>query len=234
MKNIVIIGSSSGIGQALTHQLVENNRVFGSYNQHQPSLENINYFPFNFNALDENFSFDFLPESIDGIVYCPGSILLKNFARYTDEDFLNDYRLQVLGAVRTIRTLLPRLKKSEHGSVVLFSSVAVTSGFPFHTLVSSSKGAIEGFTRALAAELAPKIRVNAVAPGWIETPFTVAGLELSEDPVQYRKSVEQMHALNRVGTPQEIAKVIYWLSSPDSSFMTGSVVISDGGYMVKN
>lgn len=225
MKNIVIIGSSSGIGQALTHQLVENNRVFGSYNQHQPSLENINYFPFNFNALDENFSFDFLPESIDGIVYCPGSILLKNFARYTDEDFLNDYRLQVLGAVRTIRTLLPRLKKSEHGSVVLFSSVAVTSGFPFHTLVSSSKGAIEGFTRALAAELAPKIRVNCIAPSLTDTPLA-SSLLSNEDK---RKVQAERNPMKRIGTSNDIASMAKFLLSNESSWISGQVLAVDGG-----
>jgi NAD(P)-dependent dehydrogenase (short-subunit alcohol dehydrogenase family) len=225
LKNIVIIGSSSGIGQALTHQLVENNRVFGSYNQHQPSLENINYFPFNFNALDENFSFDFLPESIDGIVYCPGSILLKNFARYTDEDFLNDYRLQVLGAVRTIRTLLPRLKKSEQGSVVLFSSVAVTSGFPFHTLVSSSKGAIEGFTRALAAELAPKIRVNCIAPSLTDTPL--ASSLLSND--DKRKIQAERNPMKRIGTSNDIASMAKFLLSDESSWISGQVLAVDGG-----
>ena len=98
----------------------------------------------------------------------------------------------------------------------------------------STKGAVDSMTKSLALELAPKIRVNAIAPGWIETPFTVEGLEKSEDPVAYRRDVEAMHALHRVGAPEEIAKSIYWMCSPESSFMTGSVVIVDGGYMIKN
>ena len=89
-------------------------------------------------------------------------------------------------------------------------------------------------TKALALELAPEIRVNAVAPGWIETPFTVAGLNLSEDPAAFRKQAEQMHALNRIGLPEEIAKVIFFLATPESSFVTGTTLVADGGYLIKN
>jgi NAD(P)-dependent dehydrogenase (short-subunit alcohol dehydrogenase family) len=98
----------------------------------------------------------------------------------------------------------------------------------------ATKGAVDSLTKALALELAPQIRVNAVAPGWIETPFTVAGLNLSADPIAYRKEAEGMHALNRVGLPDEIAKVIYFLATEESSFMTGSIVVADGGYLIKN
>jgi NAD(P)-dependent dehydrogenase (short-subunit alcohol dehydrogenase family) len=76
--------------------------------------------------------------------------------------------------------------------------------------------------------------VNAVCPGWIETPFTTDGLRLAADPVMYRREVEAMHALGRVGTPSEVAETIYWLASPAASFVTGSIVVVDGGYLIKN
>ena len=109
------------------------------------------------------------PEIIDGLVYCPGSISLKPFNRFNEDDFINDYKLNVIGAAKIIQHLLPNLKKSASPSIVLFSSVAVQTGMPFHSLVASSKGAIEGLTKSFAAEFAPSIRVNCIAPSLTET-----------------------------------------------------------------
>jgi 3-oxoacyl-[acyl-carrier protein] reductase len=136
--------------------------------------------------------------------------------------------------VLAIKNLVPLLKVSNDPAIINMSSISGYIGSVGYAAYCTSKGAVDSLTKSLALELAPKIRVNAIAPGWIETPFTVEGLEKSEDPVKYRKDVETMHALNRVGMPEEIAKSIYWMSSPESSFMTGSVVIVDGGYMIKN
>ena len=114
------------------------------------------------------------------------------------------------------------------------SSISASIGSDGYAAYCATKGAVDSLTKSLALELAPEIRVNAIAPGWIETPFTLDGLQKAHDPVAYRKKVESMHALNRVGLPAEIAKSIFWISGPESSFMTGSVVVVDGGYIIKN
>jgi NAD(P)-dependent dehydrogenase (short-subunit alcohol dehydrogenase family) len=129
--------------------------------------------------------------------------------------------------------MAPLLKKNNAASIVNMSSISGYIGSIGYAAYCTTKGAIDSLTKSLALELAPEIRVNAIAPGWIETPFTVEGLEKSADPVTYRKEVEAMHALNRVGTPDEIARSIFWMAD-GATFMTGSVVIVDGGYMIKN
>ena len=149
-------------------------------------------------------------------------------------EWLNMFEVNVVAMVLGIKHVLPYLRKSKQGTIVNMSSIAAQIGTSGYSAYVASKGAVDSLTKALALELAPEVRINAVAPGWIETPFTVAGLNLSPDPVAYRKEAEQMHALNRVGTPQEIANVIYFLASEESSFMTGSIVTSDGGYLIKN
>lgn len=149
-------------------------------------------------------------------------------------EWLNMFEVNVIAMVLAIKHLTPYLRKSAPSTIVNMSSISAHIGTSGYAAYVATKGAVDSLTKALALELAPDIRVNAVAPGWIETPFTVAGLNLSEDPVAFRKAVEQMHALNRVGTPEEIAKVIYFLASEDSSFMTGSIVTADGGYLIKN
>ena len=126
------------------------------------------------------------------------------------------------------------LKKSKNASIVNMSSISAHIGSVGYAAYVATKGAVDSLTKSLALELAPNIRVNAVAPGWIETPFTVEGLNLADDPVAYRKTVEDMHALKRVGTADEIAAVIYFLTSEAASFITGSIITADGGYLIKN
>ena len=149
-------------------------------------------------------------------------------------EWLNMFEINVVAMVMGIKHMTPFLRKAKAASIVNMSSISAQIGTSGYAAYVATKGAVDSLTKALALELAPAIRINAVAPGWIETPFTVAGLNLSPDPVAYRKEAEQMHALNRVGTPQEIAKVIYFLASEDSSFVTGSIVTADGGYLIKN
>lgn len=171
---------------------------------------------------------------VDALVNIAG----RNYLSLINEADLNQWRnmfdVNVIGMVTSIKHMKQLLDKGEAPTVVNMSSIASYIGSIGYAAYCATKGAVDSLTKSLALEFAPKIRVNAIAPGWIETPFTVEGLEKSEDPVQYRKDVEAMHALQRVGTPQEIAQSIYWMSSSESSFMTGSVVIVDGGYMIKN
>lgn len=177
------------------------------------------------NVLDESPDFSFLPNQLHALVYCPGAIALKPFNRIRPEDFMEDYKLQVLGAVRCIQAALPALKASGNASVVLFSTVAVQTGFPFHSLVSSSKGALEGLTKALAAELAPSIRVNCIAPGLTNTPLAKSLLNTPEKV----DANAARHPLKRVGQPEDLAAMAGYLINDESSWITGQILHVDGG-----
>jgi len=223
MKNIVVIGASSGIGRSLAERLTaEGHHVFGTYNQNDPPSEG-NFVQMD--ITDEELDFEFLPETIDGTAYCPGSINLKPFTRIKPKQFLDDYNLQVVGAVKCLQALLPRLKKSELASVVLFSTVAVQSGFNFHSQVSASKGAIEGLTKALAAEWAPAIRVNCIAPSLTDTPLA-SKLLSSEEKIQANA---ERHPMKRIGSPSDISNAAEFLLSDKSSWITGQILHVDGG-----
>jgi NAD(P)-dependent dehydrogenase (short-subunit alcohol dehydrogenase family) len=226
LNTFCIIGASSGIGAQLTRQLLAaGHRVLGTWNSQEPSFQHpqLEWHPLN--ILEELPDLSFLPDTIHGLAYCPGSISLKPFARIKPEDFAKDYQLQVLGAIKVLQAALPGLKNAEQASVVLFSTVAVQSGFNFHTLVSSSKGAIEGLTRALAAELAPKVRVNAIAPSITETPLAASLLSTEEK----RQANAQRHPLRKVGTPEDISNLAEFLLSPKSGWITGQIMHVDGG-----
>ena len=171
---------------------------------------------------------------LDTLINIAGRNYLSIIESADLDQWRNMFEVNVLGMVVSIKHLKNLLEKSDKPSIVNMSSISGYIGSVGYAAYCTTKGAVDSLTKSLALELAPKIRVNAIAPGWIETPFTVEGLEKSADPVKYRKDVESMHALMRVGTAEEIAKSIYWMSSPESSFMTGSVVIVDGGYMIKN
>jgi len=226
MKTYLIIGESGGIGSAVSLLLTsQGNTVYGTYNNNEKTTTNPTIQRHHLNVLDEELNLDFLPDQIDGLVYCPGSINLKPFKQLNDQDFLNDYQLNVLGAVKVIREVLPKLKKSGEGSIVLFSTAAVKMGFNFHSTVSSSKGAIEGLTKALAAEFAPKVRVNCIAPSITHTP-------LADKLLNTDKKMEanaKRHPLQRVGQPNDIASAVSFLLSQESAWMTGEILHIDGG-----
>lgn len=226
MNNYVIIGGSSGIGKAIVETLESEGRnVIATYNNN-PVEDRSQVKYHKLDVTSGSLELEDLPEEIHGIAYCPGSINLKPFHRLKEEDYVSDFQLQVVGATKIIKQLLPRLKKADQASIVLFSTVAVQSGFTFHTQVSISKGAIEGLTRALAAELAPAIRVNAIAPALTDT--KLAGKLLSTpEKVQYHAD---KNPLKRVGSPQDIADAAVYLLSDKSSWVTGQILKVDGGF----
>ena len=226
MGNYLIIGGSGGIGQELANQLAQSgNQVIATFNKNKPIVENPYVRFHHLDVLEEIPSLDFLPDILAGFVYCPGSINLRPFERIKPADFETDYKLQVIGAIKLIQTVLPRLKKSENASIILFSTVAVQTGLPYHTQVAASKGALEGLTKSLAAEYAPKIRVNCIAPSLTDTPLA-ASLLNSE---QKKEANALRHPLKRIGTTEDIANMAAFLLSQKASWITGQILHVDGG-----
>ncbi|MEN8928457.1 MAG: SDR family oxidoreductase [Flavobacteriales bacterium] len=225
MKNYLIIGGSSGIGKALTEQMALEGDVFATYNENEMEshIPNVNYYHLDVTA--DELEFENLPDELHGLAYCPGSINLMPFKRIKPAQFAEDFELQVNGAVKVIQKVLPNLKKANQSSILFFSTVAVQNGFNFHAQVAASKGAIEGLTRSLAAEFAPKIRVNAIAPSLTDTPL--AGKLLSTD--EKKEANAQRHPLKTIGNPDNIAQLGAFLLSDKSAWITGQVIHADGG-----
>ena len=211
-QNILIIGSTSGIGAASKERLQSEGHTLFTPTRKE------------FEVTDANARLN-LPEQLDGIVYCPGTINLKPYHRLTEEDFLNDLQVNLLGANRVLQQALPSLKKSPSASIVLFRTVAVKMGMPFHASIAAAKGAVEGLTRSLAAELAPKIRVNCIAPSLTDT--RLASHLLSDD--KRREAAAERHPLKQIGHPEQVAEQVAYLLSDASAFTTGQILRSDGG-----
>lgn len=228
-KNIILIGGSRGIGFELASLLEDEYNVLVAART-KGELENKNVTYFEFDAVKDDISTLDLPESIDGLVYCPGSINLKPFKMLKPGAFEEDLQLNFISLVKVVQGLLPRLKKSEQASLVFFSTVAVKVGMPFHTSVAASKGAIEGFSKALAAEYAPSMRVNVIAPSLTNTPLAEKLLS-SEDK---KAKMNERHPLRRVGEPTDIANLAAFLLSDKSNWMTGQVLGLDGGLSTLN
>lgn len=224
MKNILLIGGSYGIGKTLAeqlsfeHQVIVASRTPLSY-QHK-NIEHIE-----FDVTKQEFSTLQLPEILDGFVYCPGTINLRPFKNLKPASFEEDLHINFVAMVKILQEVLPFLLKSKEASVVLFSTVAVKVGMPFHTSVSASKGAIEGFAKSFAAEYAPQVRCNVIAPSITDTPL--AKRLLGDD--RKKENAAERHPLKRVGKTQDIASMAQFLLSPESSWMTGQILRVDGG-----
>ena len=221
MRHILIIGGTKGIGKSIIDLLIENNKITcisrnGSEYRHE------NYNHINFDATLDDFP-DL--ENLDSLVYCPGSINLKPISTLSIEDFRNDFELNVIGAVKSIKKYLPILKKGENPSILLFSTVATKLGMPYHASVAASKSAINGIVKTLGAELAPKIRINAIAP-------TITNTELASKILRNEKVLENMierHPLKKILSPIEVAKMAKFLISEDGSSISGQIINMDAG-----
>lgn len=228
-KNILLIGGSTGIGYQISELLSEDhNIIIASRNEGNLDINKVKHLKFD--VLTDDISDLDLPDQIDGLVYCPGSIDLKPFKMIKPENFKKEMELNFFGLARSVHGILDKLKNSPQASLVFFSTVAVKVGMPFHTNVAAAKGAVEGFAKSLAAEYAPNFRVNVIAPSLTDTPL--AEKLLSND--DKRNKMDQRHPLKRVGEPKDIANLAAFLLSDNSTWITGQVLGVDGGLSTIN
>ena len=214
-KRVLIVGGNTGIGAALNEQLLAEGVETILISRNQGGVD----------VLDDEPNFPVIDGAIDALVYCPGSINLKPFKGLKISDFQHDMNVNYFGAVKTIKNYLPNLKESKDASIVLFSTVAVQKGMPFHSSIAGAKGAVEGLTRALAAELAPSIRVNCVAPSLTDTPLAEKLLRNEKQ----REGAEQRHPLKAIGEALDVAHMANFLISDKARWMSGQIIGVDGG-----
>lgn len=225
MKTFLIIGGTTGIGLELTKILSENSNrviVLSREKRNLDELENVEFHKYEVAGTEP------LPKleiNISGLAYCPGTINLKPYRTLKIEDYQKDFEVNLLGAVKVINGYFQNMKSAENSSIVLFSTVAVQTGMQYHASIASAKGAVEGLTRTLAAEFAPNIRVNCIAPSLTNTPLA----EKLLNSEQKLKTSEERHPLKRIGSATEIAELANFLLTDKSSFITGQVIKADGG-----
>lgn len=226
-QQVVIAGGSGGIGLELVRLLAPQAAGIQVWSRTRGGLEP--------DGVVRHVECDFTtdqplpepPESVQAAVYCPGSITLRSFRSLSVADFRQDFEVNLLGAVRFLQALQPRLvgHDGRPASVVLFSTVAVAQGMPMHASVAAAKGAVEGLVRSLAAEWAPKVRVNAIAPALTDTPLAARLLSSPEK----REAMAARYPLKRIGTAADAAAAARFLLSAESDWMTGQVLGLDGG-----
>jgi len=225
-NNYVVIGGSKGIGLGLTERLLAgggNVTVVSRSAPQIPSHPNLQHLAAD--VTKDTIDAADLPDTIHGLAYCPGSINLGPLRGLKAEAMTNDYQLNVVGAVKCLQASLAAMKAAGNSAMVTFSTVAVRQGLPMHSSVAAAKGAVEGLTRSLAAELAPKIRVNCVAPSLTDTPL--AERLLASD--QKRAAMAERHPLKRIGTVDDIAAISEFLLTDASGWITGQIIGVDGG-----
>ena len=224
-----IVGDSKGIGASLREQLLASgHRVIGVSRTgvQRPADEHSEaYQSLVFDAVEHPCDLSSFATELAGLAYCPGTLRLKPLRGLKREHLVEDWEVNFLGAVQTLQANHKLLAQSPNASVVLFSTVAVGTGMPFHASIAGAKGAVEGLTRSLAAEWMPKIRVNAIAPSLTDTPL--ASSLLGNDAK--RAAAEERSPMKRIPSATEVAGLAHWLLGTQSQHMTGQVLQMDGG-----
>jgi 3-oxoacyl-[acyl-carrier protein] reductase len=221
MKKILVIGGSRGIGQQIINELIEDNLII-NFSRNSPELNHVNLTHHTIDILTSD-----LPEieDVSTLIYCPGSINLKPIGRFSLEEFREDFEINVIGAIKVIQKYVSSLKKSNNASILLFSTVATKLGMPYHSSVAVSKSAVDGLVKTLGAELAPRVRVNAIAP-------TITNTDLASKLLRNEKVVESMierHPLKKILDPEDVAKMAKFLISKDASAISGQTFNLDAG-----
>ena len=221
MKNVVIIGGSKGIGNSILKQVLENNKVI-NISRTLPEISHPNLTNFQLDVLASE-----LPniEEIDVLIYCPGSINLKPIMSLGIDDFRNDFEINVIGAVKSIQKYLPTIKKGTNPSIILFSTVAAKLGMPFHASIATAKSGVEGLVKSLGAELAPTVRVNAIAPTITETSLSAAILRND----RMKENMIERHPMKGYLNPDEVAGMAIFLMSDSAKSISGQVFEMDYG-----
>lgn len=221
-KNILLIGGSYGIGLSLVQSLQNKFKVYVA-SRTKGELEGLDVEHIPFDVASETLNLNNLPDQLHGFAYMPGSIVLKPFKRMPMETFKSDMEINFFNMVKVVQDIVPRMAKNS--SMVLFSSVAVGTGMAFHTSIAASKGAIEGFAKSLAAEYAPNIRINVIAPSLVDTPLAS---KLVNNEAK-RQNMADRHPLKKIGAPTDIGEAAVFLLSGKSSWITGQIIRIDGG-----
>ncbi len=224
-RTYLIVGHSSGIGLAMAKNALALGHAVIGLSRRTSGLSSPDLMEIGADVLEVDLATVGLPATLDGVAYCPGSINLKPFRSLQESDFLADFKISALGAVRVLQAAGTALKAGQHAGVVLFSTVAVQQGMPFHASVAMAKGAVEGLTRSLAAEWAPSVRVNALAPSLTHTPLT-ARMLTNEARIQASRD---RHPLKQIGQPEDLAGAALFLLSDQAKWITGQVWAVDGG-----
>jgi NAD(P)-dependent dehydrogenase (short-subunit alcohol dehydrogenase family) len=221
MKNILIVGGSKGIGNAILLQQLEKNKVY-TISRTAPEMSHPNLVHYSLDVLQ-----DTLPEieSLDTLIYCPGSITLKPIGSLSIDDFRNDFEINVIGAVKVIQKYLAALKKGNQPSILLFSTVAAKLGMPFHASIATAKAGVEGLVKSLGAELASSIRINAIAPTITET--TLAAGILRND--RMKENMVERHPMKGYLQPQEVSEMADFLISEKAKSISGQIFEMDYG-----
>lgn len=221
MQNIVIIGGSKGIGSAILLQQLQNNIVY-NISRTAPDITHPNLIHYPISILEDD-----LPEieTVDVLIYCPGSITLKPILSLNLDDFRNDFEINVIGAVKAIQKYLPALKKGKNPSIILFSTVAAKLGMPFHASIATAKAGIEGLVKSLGAELASVVRVNAIAPTITET--SLSANILRND--RMKENMMERHPMKSYLKPNEVAEMANYLISENAKSISGQVFEMDYG-----
>jgi len=231
MKKL-IIGATGSIGSSLCKKIVADGGEVHLVGRDEKSLtelaSELNSSFTVTDVLEENFSNKILNDlgntPLDGLAYCVGSIDLKPIKMTKKSDYMQSFNLNLISATEIIRSTSENLKKNK-GSIVLFSTVAVRRGFTNHSIVASAKGAIEGLTVSLAAEFAPNIRVNCIAPSL--TKSKISNFLLKNEKIA--EGIAKMHPLKRIGEGSDSSSVANFLLSDKSSWITGQILGVDGG-----